>query len=177
MHFDNVFFLLLLGVAALFKWLTQRAQTSEKEQDKANDEETKSIEPNESSRSGRIRGGAYPAFSRSAWAAHFIAATAKDNAAADGFPETRRAAVAFAAAHHSTACRRANASSGRDASAPVANPCTYSSPTHADGHFRFRSSPGAAFFFVARFGRGISIGKRPRFIAYSSDDPVGPGVA
>jgi hypothetical protein len=40
MHFDNVFFLLLLGVAALFKWLTQRAQTSEREQDKANDEET-----------------------------------------------------------------------------------------------------------------------------------------
>ena len=39
MHFDNVFFLLLLGVAALFKWLTQRAQTSEKERDKANDEE------------------------------------------------------------------------------------------------------------------------------------------
>ena len=112
-----------------------------------------------------------------------LAATAKDNAAAKGFPETRRAAarctftLAFAAAHHSTACRRANASSGRDASAPAANPCTYSSHTHADRHFRFRSSPGAALSFVARFGRSISIGKRPCFIAYSSDDPLGPGVA
>src|SRR6187399_2919707 len=40
MHFDNVFFLLLLGVAALFKWLTQRAQESKSKHDKANDEET-----------------------------------------------------------------------------------------------------------------------------------------
>lgn len=40
MHFDNVFFLLLLGVAALFKWLTQRAQESRKKTDTADDEET-----------------------------------------------------------------------------------------------------------------------------------------
>ena len=40
MHFDNVFFLLLLGVAALFKWLTQRAQESKSKQNEANDEET-----------------------------------------------------------------------------------------------------------------------------------------
>jgi hypothetical protein len=41
MHFDsNVVFLLLLGVAALFKWLTQKAQESAKKSDETKREET-----------------------------------------------------------------------------------------------------------------------------------------
>jgi hypothetical protein len=40
-HFDsNILFLLLLAVAALFKWLTQKAQESAKKSDEANGEET-----------------------------------------------------------------------------------------------------------------------------------------
>ena len=45
MHFDNVVFLLLLAVAALFKWLTQKAQESGKKSDAARREQTSQTNP------------------------------------------------------------------------------------------------------------------------------------